>query len=71
MVPVDPFHYTCPKCGKNLDFIYDYDLIQESWSKSDLAQNPSRSIWRYLPLLPVKQAPENTSLKSNPAEHDL
>ncbi len=63
LVPADPFHYTCSKCGKNLDFIYDYDLIRKSWSKHDLEQNPAQSIWRYLPLLPVNQAPENTSLK--------
>ncbi len=62
MIPADPFHYTCSKCGKNLDFIYDYDLIQKAWLKSDLLKNPDRSIWRYLPLLPVHHAPENTSL---------
>ncbi len=62
MVPADPFHYTCPKCGKNLDFIYDYELIGSSWSKLDLEQDPDRSSWRYLPLLPVKNAPEDTSI---------
>jgi len=63
LVPADPFHYTCSKCGKNLDFIYDYDLIKRAWSKHDLEQNPAQSIWRYLPLLPVTRAPKNTSLK--------
>ena len=63
LVPADPFHYTCPKCGKNLDFTYNYELIRRSWSKHDLEQNPEQSIWRYLPLLPVAHAPEQTSLR--------
>ncbi|MEA3287096.1 MAG: threonine synthase [Candidatus Marinimicrobia bacterium] len=63
LVPVDPFHYTCPRCGKNLDFTYDYELIQTIWDRSDLEQNLEQSIWRYLPLLPVSNAPENTSLR--------
>jgi len=63
VVPADPFSYTCPKCGKNLDFIYDYDLVAEGFSKRDLAVDQEQSIWRYLPLLPVKKRPENTSLR--------
>ncbi len=63
LIPADPFHYTCPKCGKNLDYSYDYELIQKSWSKTNLKQNPEQSIWRYLPLLPVNSTPANTSLK--------
>jgi len=63
IVPAEPFRYTCSKCGKNLDFIYDYEMILRSWSKADLAVDPEKSIWRYLPLLPVKSAPENRSLQ--------
>lgn len=63
MVSADPFHYTCPECGRNLDYTYDYDQIQNSWSKTDLQLNHDLSIWRYLPLLPVMKAPENTSLR--------
>ncbi|NQV50896.1 MAG: threonine synthase [Candidatus Marinimicrobia bacterium] len=62
-LPVDPFHYTCPKCGKNLDFIYDYDKIRADWTTTDLENNKEKSIWRYLPLLPVKMSPEKTSLR--------
>ncbi|MCF7823003.1 MAG: threonine synthase [Candidatus Marinimicrobia bacterium] len=63
MIPVKPFRYTCPDCDNNLDFIYDYERIQNSWSKNGLKQNPDPSIWRYLPLLPVSKAPGNTSLR--------
>ncbi|NQV15342.1 threonine synthase [bacterium] len=63
VVPAVPFSYTCPKCGKNLDFMYDYEEIGISWSKSDLAGNKEKSIWRYLPLLPVTRAPEKISLR--------
>ncbi len=63
LVPADPFHYTCPKCGKNLDFVYDYDKISMDWSKTELNQNSEKSIWRFLPLLPVIGAPERTSVR--------
>jgi threonine synthase len=41
--------YTCPPCGIEgiLDIEYDYDRVR--WQPSD-----ERSIWRYLPLLPVE-----------------
>ena len=41
--------YTCPACGIEgiLDIEYDYDRIK--WQPSD-----ERSIWRYLPLLPIR-----------------
>lgn len=61
-VPADPFSYTCPKCGNNLDYIYDYEVITTDFSKSHLQSDPERSIWRYDFLLPVKERPENTSL---------
>lgn len=63
LLPVEPFIYTCPECSKNLDFIYDYDKVAEAFSKSGLNVNQERSIWRFLPLLPVKNAPHNTSLR--------
>lgn len=63
LVPADPFPYTCPKCGKNLDYIYDYELIKNSWTKADLQQNVDHSIWRYHPLLPVTKIPQNTTLR--------
>ena len=63
MVSTEPFHYTCPKCSRNLDVVYNYELIRDAWSKADLEQNRDSSIWRYLPLLPVSKAPVNTSLR--------
>jgi len=63
LVLADPFHYTCPNCGKNLDFVYDYAKIAADWSKSDLKMDGEKSIWRYLPLLPVKNSPDHTSLR--------
>ena len=45
--------YTCNSCGGNLQVEYDYDAIRRSWSRSDLAANQDRSIWRYSPLYPV------------------
>ena len=63
MVPAEPFSYTCPKCGKNLDFIYDYGKIAASCSPLSLNNDHDASMWRYLPLLPVREAPENRSLR--------
>jgi threonine synthase len=48
--------YVCPKHGDDgiLDVIYDYRLIAQRVSPGQLASDPTRSIWRYLPLLPVE-----------------
>ena len=59
----EPFTYTCPTCGKNLDFIYDYDRIAASCGPLSLNKDHDASMWRYLPLLPVQAAPENKSLR--------
>jgi len=47
--------YTCPRCGVKgiLDVIYDYDLISRRLTKEKLANNPERSMWRYIDLLPI------------------
>ena len=52
---VNEMEYVCPKHGDDgiLDVIYDYDLIARYISSDKLAKNPTRSMWRYLPLLPV------------------
>ena len=63
MVPADPFSYTCPKCGQNLDFVYDYDKIAATCGPLSLNKDHDASMWRYLPILPVKAAPENKSLR--------
>jgi len=54
----DEVLYVCPKHGNEgiLDVIYDYDLIARRLSPEWLAADPTRSIWRYLPLLPVEPA---------------
>jgi threonine synthase len=47
--------YVCLHHGDDgiLDVVYDYRLVAGRLSPAKLAQDPARSIWRYLPLLPV------------------
>jgi threonine synthase len=47
--------YVCPKHGDDgiVDVVYDYELIAKRISPRKLAGSPTRSIWRYLRLLPV------------------
>jgi len=63
---VDEVEYVCPKHGDDgiLDVVYDYDLIAQRITPHQLANNPTRSIWRYLPLLPVN--PESVHTLGNP-----
>ncbi|MBC8479181.1 MAG: threonine synthase [FCB group bacterium] len=58
----EKLNYTC-SCGANLDAVYDYEKLSRTWSKNQLDNNRDRSIWRYLPLLPVQNKPENTSFQ--------
>ncbi len=60
--PAEPSPLTCAECGGNLDAVYNYAAIAAGWSKEALAADPDRSLWRYLPLLPVSAAPEKRSL---------
>ena len=48
--------YVCPHHGDEgiLDVVYDYDLIAQRISPEQLVRDTTRSIWRYLPLLPVQ-----------------
>jgi threonine synthase len=57
---VGQVEYVCPHHGDDgiLDVVYDYDLIAQRLNPDQLADDPTRSIWRYLPLLPVN--PETT-----------
>ncbi len=50
--------YVCPKHGDDgiVDVVYDYQKIGRRLSPAGLADNPARSIWRYLPLLPLAEA---------------
>jgi len=62
--PIEPFIYQCLKCKSNLDILYNYDLIREIWSVDDLKKFPYKSLWRYHPLLPVENPPDNLSMQS-------
>ncbi len=46
--------YTCPKDGGNLDVILDYVGIKQKYQITDIISRSDASLWRYLPLLPVK-----------------
>jgi threonine synthase len=52
---VSEVEYVCPKHGGDgiLDVVYDYKLIAQRNSSGSLARQQDRSMWRYLPLLPV------------------
>jgi threonine synthase len=52
---VDEVEYVCPRHGSEgtLDVVYDYGLLARRISPGALARDPQRSMWRYLPLLPV------------------
>jgi threonine synthase len=52
--------YNCTSCGGNLQVLYDYNLIKKRLNYDVLKDNPERSIWRYLDILPV------TSIKNVP-----
>ncbi|MFP4497313.1 MAG: threonine synthase [Vulcanimicrobiota bacterium] len=46
--------YQDEKTGENLEIIYDYDYIKKNFSRNDLEKNNDYSVWRYAPLLPIK-----------------
>lgn len=46
--------YTCPKDGSNLEIIIDTATIRRKYEISDIVSRNEESLWRYLPLLPVK-----------------
>jgi threonine synthase len=52
---VDEAEYVCPRHGDDgiLDVVYDYKRVAQRTSPDQLASDPTCSIWRYLPLLPV------------------
>lgn len=45
--------YTCPDDGGNLDVLLDYVELSKGTTFGSITQSQDRSIWRYLPLLPV------------------
>lgn len=46
--------YTCPADGGNLDIRLDYEAIRAAVTPRGIEGSEERSIWRYLPLLPVE-----------------
>ncbi len=63
--------YICPKHGNDgtLDVVYDYRRIAERISPSSLAANPERSMWRYLPLLPMEEGPAHRLISGTILAH--
>ena len=47
--------YTCPKDGGNLDVLLDYASIKSKYKPEDILSRHDPSLWRYLPLLPVRE----------------
>jgi threonine synthase len=52
---VDEVDYVCPEHGDDgiVDVVYDYAAIGQVLTPEHLARDETRSIWRYLSLLPV------------------
>jgi len=46
--------YTCRKDGGNLDIFLDVGCLRKNFIPEDILFTQENSIWRYLPLLPVK-----------------
>ncbi|HBN08806.1 MAG TPA: threonine synthase [Cyanobacteria bacterium UBA8530] len=55
--------YTCPACGVEgiLEVLYHYDKI--SINRESLKADRDPSLWRYSPLLPIKERPINPPLQ--------
>ncbi|MFL7893097.1 MAG: threonine synthase [Anaerolineales bacterium] len=57
--------YVCPKDGGNLDILYDFAKLKRDVSVDSILSSGEASMWRYLPLLPVRTAPDfATPIKS-------
>jgi len=48
--------YVCPRHGDEgiLDVLYDYNAIKRDFTRKKLANDPDSSMWRYAPLLPIR-----------------
>ena len=51
----DEITYTCPKDGGNLDVVLDFTGIKKVYPDIDFIAYQEPSLWRYLPILPVKE----------------
>ena len=58
--PFEPELMTCPHCGEKgiLDIVYDYEKLKKSGvlTRASLEGNRDNSMWRYSPLMPLKNA---------------
>jgi threonine synthase len=61
----DEVDYVCPKHGNDgiLDVRYDYERIGRNFTRESLANNRDYSIWRYKPLMPVREDAEVPPLR--------
>lgn len=61
----DPNRYLCPDCGEDglLEVVYDYSDISRVASPKTLARDRDRSMWRYLPFLPVEEPGRGSRLQ--------
>ncbi len=50
----DEVTYICPDDGANLDVVLDYSAIARETGPERISQSREESIWRYVPLLPVR-----------------
>lgn len=53
----DELEYTCPACGPRrgtLEVLYDYDALKRTLTRSFFLNEKDRTMWRYLPLLPIE-----------------
>jgi threonine synthase len=53
LAPIADDLYVCPGCGANTQVEYDLDALKKGWSRESLAKSGDRTLWRYLPILPV------------------
>jgi len=53
VAPLADDRYVCPHCGANLLVEYDLERVMRGWTRESLERNDDRTIWRYLPVLPV------------------
>ena len=53
---LDEVEYVCPQHGAvgTLDVIYDYEAMRRRVSRDSIRRSEWASMWRYLPLLPVR-----------------
>lgn len=57
--------YHCDKCGTEgtLEVVYDLDFIKPKLTKEYLKNNNRKDLWRYMPILPLKEEKGITPLQ--------